>query len=583
MDALEQLKAAKTLDQFAPLLGFTPKGLSYILYVVKSEAKYSTFEIPKKTGGTREIKAPIPQLKLLQLRLSKLLEQCVRQIRAEKKNYWQASHGFQQGKTIVSNAKAHKRRRFVLNIDLSDFFGTINFGRVRGFFIGDKSFALSPTVATIIAQIACHDNTLPQGSPCSPIISNLIGNIIDVRLLALARDTNCTYTRYADDLTFSTNKKLFPTEIAINTFGAEWKVGKRLESEISRLGFSVNQAKTRMSQRRSRQTVTGLVVNAKVNVEIEYYRAARAMCNALFRTGKYFRPSDKLEDATDNLAPLEGTLSHIHFIKSRRDRSARVNKLAKEASEFRQPHAPLALYRRFLVYKNFVAPTAPVIVTEGTSDIAYLRCAIRSLGKDFPLLAPSKDGVQTPSVNFLRSTPTVREVLNLGNGAAGQASLVAQYSKLIEGYTSRPLKFPVIILCDNDDGPKTVFKNAKTKASVEISTTTTEPFYYLGDNLYLVKVPEGTPPQILEIEALFAQSVLDTKLDGKAFDMKKEHGNETAYGKVVFAEKVVKPNWKTIDFSGFAPLLERLQGCVEHYQKIVLHSSSTAEAPSAAA
>jgi hypothetical protein len=102
----------------------------------------------------------------------------------------------------------------VLNIDLEDFFGTVNLGRVRGFFIKERNFALKPRVATVLAQIACHDNALPQGSPCSPVISNLIGHVLDIQLSALARKTGCTYSRYADDITFSTNKQVFPPAIA---------------------------------------------------------------------------------------------------------------------------------------------------------------------------------------------------------------------------------------------------------------------------------------------------------------------------------------------------------------------------------
>ena len=66
----------------------------------------------------------------------------------------------------------------------------------------------------MLAQIACYNNSLPQGSPCSPAFSNLIGHILDIQLLRIAKEEGCTYTRYADDLTFSTNKPTFPTDIA---------------------------------------------------------------------------------------------------------------------------------------------------------------------------------------------------------------------------------------------------------------------------------------------------------------------------------------------------------------------------------
>lgn len=569
MSSLDKLKKAQSLTELAKLLGFTPKGVSYVLYKLDPAKKYRSFEIPKKSGGVRTINAPEPQLALLQTRLAELLYACVHERKQENARFWFASHGFHQGRTIVSNAEVHRRRRFVFNLDLEDFFGTINFGRVRGFFIRDAMFSLEPKVATIIAQIACHDNALPQGSPCSPVISNLIGNILDSRLLALARNTRCTYTRYADDLTFSTNEKLFPTEIAVNVHGADWEVGAKLRKTIEGAGFSINPVKTRMSLRQSRQTVTGLVVNAKANINQDYYRAARAMCNLLFQTGYYFRPGDDPVNATDKLGMLEGTLSHIYFVKARRDRHPRINKLAKAAGEYHPPRAPEELYRKFLFYKYFAAPAAPLIVTEGVSDITYLQCAIRALVKKFPLLAKEVDGKAVRLVHFLKSSGTSRELLNLGHGAAGQGALISQYENVLKKYKHKPMAHPIIILCDNDDGLKSVIKNAKSKIGKAVSTTTTDPFYHLGLNLYLVKVPEGTPPVDKDIESLFDPTLPATVLDGKKFNPKKEHGDHTEYGKVIFAEAVVRANAGTVDFSGFEGLLTRIEDVLKHYATLL--------------
>ncbi|MFE3839332.1 retron Ec67 family RNA-directed DNA polymerase/endonuclease [Pseudogemmobacter sonorensis] len=569
MRSLDKLKKVQSLTELAKLLGFTPKGVSYVLYKLDPAKKYRSFEIPKKSGGVRTINAPEPQLALLQTRLAELLYACVHERKQENARFWFASHGFHQGRTIVSNAEVHRRRRFVFNLDLEDFFGTINFGRVRGFFIRDAMFPLEPKVATIIAQIACHDNALPQGSPCSPVISNLIGNILDSRLLALARNTRCTYTRYADDLTFSTNEKLFPTEIAVNVHGADWEVGAKLRKTIEGTGFSINPVKTRMSLRQSRQTVTGLVVNAKANINQDYYRAARAMCNLLFQTGYYFRPGDDPANATDKLGPLEGTLSHIYFVKARRDRHPRINKLAKAAGEYHPPRAPEELYRKFLFYKYFAAPAAPLIVTEGVSDITYLQCAIRALVKKFPLLAREVDGKAVRLVHFLKSSGASRELLNLGHGAAGQGALISQYENALKKYKYKPMAHPVIILCDNDDGLKSVIKNAKSKIGKAVSTTTTDPFYHLGLNLYLVKVPEGTPPVDKDIESLFDPTLLATVLDGKKFNPKKEHADHTEYGKVIFAEAVVRANAGTVDFSGFEGLLTRIEDVLKHYATLL--------------
>lgn len=568
MSSSEGLQTAKSLADLAKLLGFTPKGVSYVLYKLDAAEKYRAFDISKRSGGVRTIHAPQPQLALLQTRLAELLYACVNEKKKADRRFWFASHGFHQGRTIVSNADVHRRRFFVFNLDLEDFFGAINFGRVRGFFIRDSMFSLEPRIATIIAQIACHDNALPQGSPCSPVISNLIGNILDSRLLALARDTRCTYTRYADDLTFSTNEKLFPTEIAVNVHGADWEVGNKLRKEVEKSGFFINPVKTRMSLRNSRQTVTGIVVNEKANINQDYYRAARAMCNSLFQTGFYFKPDNELVDATDNLNPLEGTLSHINFVKARRDRMSKVNKLAKAAGEFNPPRAPEALYRKFLFYKYFAAPKAPLIVTEGISDITYLQCAIRMLVKKFPRLGKNESGKVIRLVNFLKPTGTSREILNLGHGAAGQASLISSYTSNLKNYAHKPMTNPVIILCDNDDGPKTVFKNAEKKGGIKITKITTDPFYYLGENLYLVKVPEGATPHTREIEDLFEPTVLETKMNGKSFDPKKYHGDENCYGKVAFAESVIRANAAAVDFSGFEDLLTRLEEVLNHYASL---------------
>ncbi|TQV73370.1 retron Ec67 family RNA-directed DNA polymerase/endonuclease [Denitrobaculum tricleocarpae] len=581
MSELNKLKAAKNLSDVAQLLGFSPKGLAYVLYKQKPEQKYKHFEIPKKTGGTRSICAPTSQLALLQERLGEHLYQSVLELKKKEPYLWAASHGFHKGRTIVSNAQVHRRRRFVFNVDIEDFFGAINFGRVRGYFIKDRAFELDPKVATIIAQIACHENALPQGSPCSPIISNLIGNILDLRLIALAKNAKCTYTRYADDLTFSTNLKRFPSKIAISVEQGKWVAGDRLVTEIGRAGFNLNSVKTRMSHRQSRQTVTGLIVNKKVNIRQEYYRTVRVMCNSVFQTGVYYRPIKDEETEPiflNNLNPLEGMLSHIYFVKARRDRQPGVNKLAKFANELVVPEAPTQLYRKFLCYKHFVALASPLIVTEGVSDITYLKCAIKSLSNQFPNLVENNNGMRQVAIKFLKPTGISRDILNLAHGATGQASLISNYANQLKKYTHKPIDHPVIILCDNDDGPKTVFKNARSKTGKDVSKTTIDSFYHLVENLYLVKVPEGDPPGIRELEDLFPNEWFDVKINGKPFNRKKDHGDTTAYGKVIFAESVVRPNTHKIDFAGFVPLLSRIEGCIAHYKSRKLAEMTTTAA-----
>lgn len=569
MTRLERLQAAKSLSDLAKILNYTPRGLAYVLYKTSAETRYRTFDIPKSGGGVRTIQAPKPQLKLVQSRLTDLLSDCLDKIEAEKPDRRRVSHGFQKGRSIVTNAKAHTRRRFVLNLDLKDFFGTINFGRVRGFFIADRNFRLDPKVATVVAQIACHNNALPQGAPSSPVISNLIGHILDARLIRLAREHGCTYTRYADDLTISTNRRNFPRRLARASLfkSSRWIIGKQLKDAIKKSGFLINPSKTRMQIRGSRQETTGLIVNEKVNIRKEYYRSVRSMCSSLFRTGEYYVESvadaDGSEEPvrTSKLAPLEGRLAHIYYVKARRDLSRRDKKLA----EFKIPKAPQELYRRFLFYKYFVASDEPVLVTEGMTDIIYLRTAIKALREKFPTLVHTEGDQTELSVRFLNSSPVNQHVLNLGTGFTGMTQVISAYELRLKPYSFRPLEHPVIFIVDNDEGGENVLKAANKTSQQDVKPTSTDAFFHIRRNLYLVKTPPGIDGSLSAIEDCFPEEVLKQEIGGKRLDLKKKHGDELNFGKRIFAEQIVRPGVNNIDFSEFSPILDGISKAIIDY------------------
>ncbi|WP_429095557.1 reverse transcriptase domain-containing protein [Aeromonas media] len=228
MSKLQDLKKATTKPDLAHVLGVKPSVLTYCLYVLKTENQYTQFKIPKKTGGERVINAPTGKLKTIQSLLSNLLLDCLDEInhKAFPKSQLAKetvknsevlkikcstalvkqpalSHGFERKRSIITNAMMHLGKKQVFNIDLEDFFGSFNFGRVRGFFIKNRNFELHPEIATVIAKIACHNDELPQGSPCSPVITNLITHALDIKLARMASKNSCIYTRYADDITFS--------------------------------------------------------------------------------------------------------------------------------------------------------------------------------------------------------------------------------------------------------------------------------------------------------------------------------------------------------------------------------------------
>lgn len=571
MSQLKNLQAATSLTDLAKLLHYTPKGLAYILYKVPAASKYNSFTIPKSNGGTRHIDAPVQPLKLAQERLAALLYDCLDELEKDQPHRSKLSHGFHRGRSIITNAVPHRRRRYVLNLDLTDFFGTINFGRVRGLFIKDTAFQLDPAVATVIAQVACHENKLPQGSPCSPIISNLIARIMDVRLAQLAKANGCTYTRYADDLTFSTNQRIFPPKLAKPNKAAphKWRLAKALRDEIKNAGFSINPKKTRMQICGSRQEVTGLVVNEKINVSQNYYRTVRSMAHSLFSIGQYHVQGTSAP--TTSLAPLEGRLAHVYYVKSRRDRSERANKL----ENFQTPKAPRELYRRYLFYKYCIAPSQPILVTEGKTDITYISCALRALHPAFGNLAQTVKGNFVPKIGFVRPSYINNSVLGLGSSASQLTELISSYLKRLKYYRHKPLGSPVIIVADNDDAVKNILKAANGLVSSKLTQATLPLWTHLTDNLYLVRTPKVGAKVETCMEDLFPAALKSTLVDGKPFDPKKDHGDSTAYGKAIFAERVVKGMAKPKDFTAFNDLLQAIDDCVSDYSGKLASSKLT--------
>ncbi|MBN8914942.1 MAG: retron Ec67 family RNA-directed DNA polymerase/endonuclease [Rhizobiales bacterium] len=569
MSYLSKLKAAQSRKELAEILGYSAQSLTAIVYQTPDTSKYTTFEIPKRSGGTRTIKAPIPKLKKLQTHLSHALYQSLDEIENGREAR-PLSFGFRKGRSISENASCHKRRRWVLNLDLEDFFPSFNFGRVRGFFLKDSSFGLHPEVATTIAQIACDGVSLPQGSPCSPIISELIGHVLDMRLVRLAKKYKVTYSRYADDITFSTSQKDFPAGIALPdpANSANWMLSEELLSKISNSGFSVNQSKTRMHFRGSRQSVTGLVVNEKVNIRSEYYRNARSMCFSLFANGVYYKKNAATgeREPTDNPNPLEGMLSHIYYVTQSSEK--------REIQEQRiNPRASRKLYRRFLFYKYFLRLDRPLIVTEGKTDPIYLKEAIERLDAFHPALGQKRNGQFHHTARYFNYKGTAHEILDLGGGGtANLKSIPIDYRRNLMPYkkepraiSHRPMLHPVILLVDNDDGLGALASTVKEMFGTNISLKTTNSYYHIVENLFLVKTPENNEKKTC-IEDMFPLSVLKRELNGKKFNPSNQIDITKEYSKDIFANHVVKAEADTIDFSGFTPLLDRIKKVIEDYK-----------------
>lgn len=542
---LTSLQKAVDLGGLARILGYTPKSLSYILYGIPPAAKYRTFDIAKRSGEARKISAPCERLMRLQRSLASLLYDCYDEIVEDFNPGEAVAHGFRRKLSIVTNATEHRARRNVFNVDLKDFFGSLNFGRVRGFFISSRDFKLHKSVATVIAQIACHDNCLPTGSPCSPVISNLIARVLDVRLVRHAKRLGCSYTRYVDDLTFSSNRKNLSTDLAVSGGGEhEWQPGKLLAREIDRAGFTINGKKTRLQYRDSTQEVTGLSVNRRVNTTAKYRRQARVMVDSLFRTGEYHL--QMLSDAAPvpgSVAQLRGIFGFIDYV----DRRV-VDIPAGKKDWLMRTHA----YCRLVFYDDFYLSTKPVIVVEGKTDRIYLRSAMQRLFPVVPSLANrDKSGAVELAVRLYGGTSLASRFFGLDTGTPGLADFIRAYGDLYRGYGVPASGNPTIVVVDFDDGINAI-KGALKKYGLILDGS--KPFQWVRHDLYIVCIPKKDAM----IEDLFDAETREWKLDGKTFNSTNQDAGPSEYGKSHFANHVIRANYKSIDFSGFEPLLKNI-------------------------
>jgi len=256
---LEILKDAKDLAKFLELEFKELRFLTYHRDVVSMD-HYVRYEIPKRRGGTRKIAAPKLLLKTSQ---RAILDKILSNI-----NVSGNAHGFLVGKSVISNANSHPKQPYlILNMDLKDFFPTITFERVRGMFI---SLGYSGHISTLLAMlctyceripikikditkhVAISKRILPQGSPASPMITNIICRRFDKRLEGLCSVFGINYSRYADDLSFSLQEK---KDVNLGRFcGLVYKI-------IKEEGFEINPSKTRFLRKNYQQKITGIILN----------------------------------------------------------------------------------------------------------------------------------------------------------------------------------------------------------------------------------------------------------------------------------------------------------------------------------
>ena len=542
-----------TPRDLARLLDYRYSALVYQLYKVPDDKKYVVFEIPKKLGGVRTITTPNRALKFIQRRLASILQN----VYIKKP----VVYGFVEGRNIVDNARRHKKKNWVLNIDLDNFFPSINFGRVRGMFMA-KPYNLPGSVATVIAQICCFDNQLPQGAPTSPIVSNMICAKMDSELQDLAWTTRCFYTRYADDITFSTTLKEFPIQIAKVYSLLDVELGDELEKIINTNGFKINPKKTRAFSKQQRQEVTGLTVNRSPNVRKKYISQIRAMLHAWDKyrleaaTLEHFRLYDNKHRNPNHKLPsfkkiVKGKIEFLGMVKGNKNRQyLRFKGIYRRLSR-RDKGVPFTSLPAIL-------ESQLTIYTEGPTDAIILRTAWDKLY--------GNDNKPLFNISPIEIKP------GIGTGADALANAINSHRKE-HGVA--------IAIFDLDaEGIKSYNKLHAEFVEMDNSKVCDE----RQAAAFLLPIPDGKEKladlEKLWIENYFSETVLSTKTadeKGLIFEYKprvikemienkivseekfEEESIETAVikdGKRIFAEQIV-PTLPSEEFEGFKLVFEK--------------------------
>ena len=268
---------------------------------------YLNYSIPKRKKGFRVINAPQGRLNKVQKKINSHLQgvySCIKH---------PSVHGFvlrvkhnSQNANIVQNALPHVGKRYLLNLDLKDFFSSIPAQKVYSLF-RSPPFGFDESVSEALTYLLTYNGVLPQGVATSPVLSNLICLPLDNALLNYCEQEGITYTRYADDLSFSSNE--FITKIQV----------QYLKHILMTHGFSLNDKKFRLRSKNKKQVVTGIIVNEKVNIDRKTLKKVRAMLHDLNTNGIDHASSRNAGDFSHsviqrNIRFLNSLTGHINFI-----------------------------------------------------------------------------------------------------------------------------------------------------------------------------------------------------------------------------------------------------------------------------
>ena len=247
-------------DQLAHCLGIGKKSLFDMLKYIDRE--YRTTNIKQKYGGGRTLHVPSKRLKQVQ---TVILHEILNGMPVSR-----YATAYKTGTTLTDNAAPHVGKRYLLKLDITDFFGSIRFGQVYRAAFNANYFPKQ--IGLMLSRLCCRQGVLPQGAPTSPALSNLVMRNFDNNMGAWCAKRGISYTRYCDDMTFSSDKPLY-------------HVYEKAKAMVGEMGFQLTEKKTRFVTDSNRQSVTGLTVNEKVAVSRDYKRELRKEVHGMLKFG----------------------------------------------------------------------------------------------------------------------------------------------------------------------------------------------------------------------------------------------------------------------------------------------------------
>lgn len=551
------LQNCKNRQDLANLLNIDYNQFCYILYSQQISTHYKKALIYKKNGKPREILAPDNHLRFIQQRLARLLATIYDEVNTHTTQLcYSYRKDLVQKFGFHENAKLHVGSKLVINVDLKDFFTNITFSRIVGYFSKNQILKIRYEVAVTIAQIACYKDPisnksyLPQGSPCSPIISNYIGAILDNRFFKLANRKKFTYSRYSDDLTLSFHTNSFPNDI-VAKIDNQWVLGKTIRNTINFCQFEINEEKIVIRDKYARQQVTGLTVNKKANININYYKYTRSMINNYCKTGIYERSKYHSIGIDFSEKSLIGIANHIKNIKQLDySHTNAINKDIEPLQIYKNLKGFSKSYIELLFHINFVHHSKIKIICEGKTDpqhiYSYLRNTTLFKKNTFEL------------ISFENHLKSFSKPLKISGGTGDLCHFIKIY---LEIYKSVDIpRYPTIIFVDNDSAGNNVFncanKNSKDYKEKNLLKNTIRTAH-VYKNLYLVQLIGSYPG----IEYLYSSHLLDEKIDGKIFNISNDGiESKSEYGKSIFFHRIIKPLGNKIYLGKFRYL------CFSFYQ-----------------